>query len=269
MNLPPASSNRAGTAPSGGTIAPRHLESGAGASWWGEGWTIFRAAPLEWIGIAVIFAIVSIVLTFIPIVGGIAQTVLAPVFAGGVMLGCDGLARGQPLTVGHLFEGFRGPHLGSLLVLGIIWLGILAVTAIVLVAGTFIALGASGIAALMHAASGATFDVTSIDYGALRTAGMTVAVLSAIAVSVAVIAASAYWFAPALVVLNGQAPISALRASFAASWVNFGAFLLYSVIGVGLAIVASIPVLLGWLVLGPMTAGTVYAGWRGIFGPAS
>ena len=76
----------------------------------------------------------------------------------------------------------------------------------------------------------------------------------------------AYWFAPALVVLNGEQPIAALQKSFAASWRNFGAFLLYGLIYIVLAIVASIPMGLGWLVLGPMMVGSCYAGWRTIFG---
>lgn len=269
MSLPPSPPAVTATPLPAGRIDARLVDAGTGAAWWGEAWSIFRAAPAEWIGIVVVFAIVSIVLAFVPVVGGIAQTVLTPVFAGGVMLGCDALARGQRLTIGHLFEGFRGPHFGPLLALGLIWLGILAATAIVVVAGTLAALGTGGVAALMHAASEATFDVTSIDYAALAAAGATFAVLSAIAVVIAIVAASAYWFAPALVVLNGEGPLAALKASFAASWQNFGAFFLYSVIGLGLAIVASIPFLLGWLVLGPMTAGSAYAGWRTIFGKAA
>ncbi|HEX7328260.1 MAG TPA: BPSS1780 family membrane protein [Casimicrobiaceae bacterium] len=266
VNASPPSATGAGAPDPGGGVVPSRVEAGAGASWWGEAWTIFRAAPIEWIGIAIVFGIVSVVLAYIPVVGGIAQTVLAPVFAGGVMLGCDQLARGEPLGIGCLFEGFRGRHFAPLLVLGLIWLAILAVTAIIIVAGTLLALGSGGVAALMRAADSMSFDLASVDYAALLTAGMTFVVLSTIALVIAIIAASAYWFAPALVVLNGETPIAALRASFSASWVNIGAFLLYSVIGIGLAIVASIPLLLGWLVLGPMTAASAYAGWRTIFG---
>lgn len=266
VNPSPTPATDAGASDPGGSAAPRSLEAGAGASWWGEAWSIFRAAPFEWIGIVVVYVIVSVVLAFVPVVGGIAGTVLAPVFAGGVMLGCDALARGQPLSVGCLFEGFRGPHFAPLLLLGIIWLGILALIAVVVVGGTLLALGPGGVATLTRAAETMSLDLASVDYSALVAAGMTFAVLSAIALVLVVVAASAYWFAPALVVLNGEAPIAALRASFVASWVNVGAFLLYGLIGVGLAIVASIPVMLGWLVLGPMTAASAYASWRTIFG---
>jgi uncharacterized membrane protein len=75
----------------------------------------------------------------------------------------------------------------------------------------------------------------------------------------------AYWFAPPLVVLNGEEPIAAMRKSFHASWQNLGATAVYGLIFIGLAIVASIPLGLGWLVLGPVTAGSWYASWRETF----
>jgi uncharacterized membrane protein len=96
--------------------------------------------------------------------------------------------------------------------------------------------------------------------------GASLAVVGLIALIVLLLAAMAYWFAPALVVLNGETPLNALQKSFAASWHNVGASLLYGLVMIGLAIVASIPFLLGWIVLGPMLVGSCYAGWRTIFG---
>ena len=101
---------------------------------------------------------------------------------------------------------------------------------------------------------------------ALASAGLAVFIVGLLALVVVVLVAMAYWFAPALVVLNGERPTVALQKSFAASLANIGAFLLYGLIYIGLAIVASIPMGLGWLVLGPMVVGSCYAGWRTIFG---
>ena len=256
-----------GTGPSGtpGAPPPRKLEAGQGAAWWGESWRIFLAAPAIWMGIVVVFAVASTLLVFIPAIGGILQSVLTPVFAGGIMLGCHALARGERLTIGHLFEGFQGGHFGPLLVLGLIWLAILVGLAVVAVAGAFVALGAGGVSTLLALGSDPQADYLTLA-PLLLSAGLTFIVITMIALTVVMLAAMAYWFAPALVVLNGEPPVSALRKSFDASLQNFGAFLLYSVIYLGLAIVASIPVGLGWLVLGPMVAGSCYAGWRTIFG---
>ena len=139
----------------------------------------------------------------------------------------------------------------------------------VFAAGTiFVALGASGlgeIARVLHAA-----DVASVDYVALAqaiaAAGPAILLVCLIAITVALLVAMAYWFAPALVALNGEPPLDALSKSFAGSWRNVGAFLLYGLIYIGVALAATIPAGLGWLVLGPMLAGSCYAGWRTIYG---
>ena len=241
---------------------PRRLAVGEGAAWWGESWRIFCAAPWVWLGIFVVFVVLTIVLVMVPIVGSIAHTVLTPVFAGGVMLGCHALARGRPLSIGHLFQGFQGGRFAPLLTLGLLWLAVLFVIAIVMVGTVFLTLGASGLAALMNYGT----STTPIDYVALMSAGTTILIVGIVAVVIALLVAMAYWFAPALVVLNSEHPIAALQKSFAASWQNFAAFLLYGVIYIGLAILASIPFGLGWLVLGPMLVGSCYSGWRTIFG---
>ena len=260
MQMPEATPAQPGAATPAPAPPPRQLPAGDGAAWWGESWRIFCAAPAAWLGILVVFVVVSIALVLVPIVGSLVHTVLTPVFAGGAMLGCHALARGEPLRIGHLFEGFQRGRFAPLCILGLIWLAILVVIAIVMVATIFLTLGASGLAALMD------FSGTSIDYAALASAGMAVFIVGLVALAITVLVAMAYWFAPALVVLNGEPPVAALQKSVAASSRNIGAFLLYGLIYIGLAIVASIPVGLGWLVLGPMVAGSCYAGWRTIFG---
>lgn len=256
---PPAAP--ASIAAEGPASPPRELTAGAGAAWWAESWRIFCAAPWVWIGILVVFCVLSIALVLVPIVGSLAHTVLTPVFAGGVMLGCHALAKGRPLTIGHLFEGFQGGRFAPLAVLGLLWLAILFGVAIVMVGTVFLTLGAKGLAALIDYG-----NASHIDFTAIASAGLALAIVGVVSLTVMLLAAMAYWFAPALVVLNGAPPLVALQQSFAASAHNIGAFLLYGLIFIGLAIVASVPFGLGWLVLAPMVVGSCYAGWRTIFG---
>jgi uncharacterized membrane protein len=239
---------------------PRRLPAGQGAAWWSESWRIFKAAPGPWIGILIAFLVISVLLMAIPVVGGFLHSVVTPVFVGGVMLGCHALARGEPLRVGHLFAGFEGGRFMPLCVLGLLWLAVLVGIMIVIVLVVYLTLGAAGLAALQDFAG-----TGPLDYAALASGGFVLLILVLVALAVALLVAMAYWFAPALVVLNGEQPVAALKKSFAASWANFGAFLLYGLIYIGLAIVASIPFGLGWIVLGPMVAGSCYAGWRTIF----
>ncbi|HVO88385.1 MAG TPA: BPSS1780 family membrane protein, partial [Casimicrobiaceae bacterium] len=192
--------------------------------------------------------------------GSIAQTLLLPVFSAGVMLGCQALARGEPLRLGHLFEGFQGGRFGSLVVLGLLMMAAGIVFAIIM----FIVIAATvGPAAFSAMMSNGDPTRLGVSFGAL---GIGIFLIIAIGLIGGVLIGMAYWFAPALVVLNGESPFNAIKKSFSATWLNFGAFLIYGLIYIGLAILATIPFGLGWLVLGPMIGGSCYAGWREIFG---
>jgi uncharacterized membrane protein len=239
---------------------PRQLAAGYGASWWGEGWRVFAASPLVWLGIVVILLVLMFLLVLIPLIGGIAQTLLMPVFAGGVMLGCNALARGEPLRIAHLFDGFGAGRFGPLVIIGLVVLAAAIVLGLVVAGVAFASIGIAGLAALS-----ALTDPTQLDIGTLTSFGLSLLLVLLLALVGASLIAMAYWFAPALVVLNGEEPLAAMRKSFRACWRNIGAFLLYGIIYLGLAIVATIPFGLGWLVLAPMIAGSCYAGWRTVF----
>jgi len=75
----------------------------------------------------------------------------------------------------------------------------------------------------------------------------------------------AIWFAAPLVVFHNQGPGEAMKNSFTACLRNVLPFLVYSVIALLLAFIASIPLGLGWLVLGPVMAASLYTGYRDIF----
>ncbi len=75
----------------------------------------------------------------------------------------------------------------------------------------------------------------------------------------------AYWFAPALVVFRNEEPMTAMKTSFNACLVNMMPMFVYSLLGLVFAIAATIPLLLGWLVLAPVFAASVYASYKDIF----
>ena len=63
----------------------------------------------------------------------------------------------------------------------------------------------------------------------------------------------------------GVGQLALLTLVVVASLRSLPAMAVYGLIFIGLAIVASIPFGLGWLVLGPVMAGSWYASWRETF----
>jgi uncharacterized membrane protein len=80
------------------------------------------------------------------------------------------------------------------------------------------------------------------------------------------VVAMALWFAPGLIVFRNMAPVDALKASVSASLGNVVPFLIYGVIYLIAAFVASIPLGLGWVVLVPVLMLTAYSSYKDVFG---
>lgn len=239
---------------------PRHLSASRGASWWSEGWKIFTAAPVPWLLITLAFLAINVVLGYIPVVGSLAHSLLMPVFVGGLLIGCHGLARGRPLQFMDLFGAFQSDRLVPLLILGAVMLGASIVVGLLFVGVMF----AAGGSAMM----GAALSQGSADAMAAMVAGMgaMAAVVALLGIAVALAFFLAWWFAPALVALNRAEPIEALKASFRASVANLGAVLVFLLILIALAALSLITFGLAWIVLAPVLAGATYAGWREVFG---
>lgn len=230
----------------------RSVEAGQGWTWIADGFGLFKKAPGIWIALVVVLFVILLVLAVIPVLGALASFLLMPVFAGGLMLGCRALQGGGELELNHLFAGFKA-HTANLVVLGAIaivgWIIVLLpVVAIV------------GVGALAGAMRGDAAGLVAMG-GSLMLAW-----LVAMALSIPIY--MALWFAPALVVLRGLAPVEALKVSFLSCLKNMVPFLIYGLVMLVLGIVAAIPLGLGWLVLGPVVIASIYTAYRDIYGDA-
>jgi uncharacterized membrane protein len=231
--------------PTGRAVSP-----GRGWSWIVEGWELFKRQPAIWIAIVVIGVVIFIVLAVIPVIGSLAGMVLAPVFAGGIVIGCRTLEQGGELEIAHLFAGFR-ERFGTLVSVGLIYLGVTVVIA--LVVGLITGAG-------MWTLLGGGADPVS-----LGAAGLTVLLAFLVMLALMLPVFMAIWFAPPLVLFHEQGAGEAMKNSFIACLKNIVPFLVYSVILFVAAILASIPFGLGWLVLGPVVAGSLYTSYRDVF----
>lgn len=226
----------------------QRVPSGNGITWLSQGWDMFRQAPGTWIGLSLAFMGIAFVLGMIPLIN-LLLNLLIPVFVGGIMIGCKALEEGEELRVGHLFAGFSG-HAGNLILVGLIYLvGIIAMVIVMVLIGGGIGFGAAMLGGGKAAGAAAGAGVLA----------MLVAMLFFVPLAMAV------WYAPPLVVFHNVPPLEAVKASFFACLKNFVPFLVYGLVFIVLAILASLPIFLGWLVLIPVTQASVYAGYKDMF----
>ena len=229
----------------------RGVPTGNGWTWLADAWALFRPAAGVWIGMALVLLVIMIVGHLIPIIGWLALQILWPVFAAGLMIASDSVQQRGTAQFGELFAGFKHPRFGSLILLGVIWL----VLCILIVAVVAVTTGVQ-VGALMAP------DVT-IEQVAGVAARLLLAALLILALLVPLV--MAVWFAPALIVFHDLGVGASMKASFAGSVKNMLPFLLYGVIVLVASFVASVPFFLGWLVLAPVLAASVYTAYRDIY----
>ena len=234
---------------------PRSVAPERGIGWWTDAWALFMGNALMWLALGLIFAVGAMVIGMVPVLGSVALCLLTPVLAGGWMLAAHKVHGGGALEVADLFAGFRQDRIGPLLVLGALLLA--AMVAIALVAG---ALGAGAVYGL--AMGGMRHGMGSMAAG--MGAGFAAV---ALALVLGALVTTAWWFAPALVVLRKAPPVQALQLSVEATLKNVMPFVLFGLIGIVATIVASIPFGLGWLVLLPVSMLAAFVSYRDVFEP--
>lgn len=235
------------------------VPAGRGVDWWSTAWRLFKAAPVAWILITIVYVAIMMVLSAIPLLGQLAVSLLHPVFLGGILLGCREQDRGGALTVQHLFVGFS-EKLGPLVIVALLYLLGWFVVGCVTLAVAFAALGGSVLAAL--AAGDALVTGTTL----FATMGLSAVLVFLVALLFAVPLLMAFWFAPACIVFRGDEPFAAMKTSFRACLRNIPPFLIYGLLGILFMIVACIPLFLGLIVLIPVGLATVYTSYKDIFG---
>jgi uncharacterized membrane protein len=225
------------------------VAAGRGWDWIAAGWELFKRQAGMWIALVLVALVIFAVLAFIPVIGSIASIVLTPVFSAGVVIGCRAIEEGRPLEIGHLFAGFK-VKLGPWATVGAIYLG--AAIVIALVVGLLTGASIFGIAAGGGSA-------------AVPVALMTLLLAALVMLALMLPVVMAVWFAAPLVVFHDKGAVEAMQESFTGCLRNVVPFLVYGVVMLALSLVATIPLGLGWLVLGPVLAASLYTSYKDIY----
>lgn len=232
--------------PSPARLQVRRVSASRGTAWIAQAWRLFTMAPLVWVVNFLIFAIIMVVLSLVPVMN-VVTNLLGPVFAGGLMLGARELDRGGELQVSHLFAGFSRRS-GTLVGLG-------AVNMVMILIVLLLSMG------LMM---GGMADLDAQPDPAQMAGAQIAGLLVLLALLVPVI--MLVWFAPALIVLNDDIGVfEAMKLSFSACLKNTVPFLLYGLVLAVLTFLAALPLGLGLLVLFPMVYASIYVSYKDIF----
>ncbi len=241
---------------------PYAVSAGQGWGWISRGYWHFKTNPWTWILVTVSYALVIMALSLMPLLGGILASLIAPILTGGLMVGAHDQARDKSLVFQHLFAGFSN-NVGQLVAAGALYLGgmmLAAIPAVLMVGGPLVlgmgSMDPTGFAEDPQFMAGAMAEAF---------AGQTVVLAILVAALLMLPVAMAYWFAPALIAIDGLGAWSAMKLSFRGCLRNILPLLVYGVLGLVLIIVGSLPLLLGLLVVMPTLIASMYVSYRNIF----
>jgi uncharacterized membrane protein len=231
----------------------RTVAAGRGWNWIVEGFRIFRKQPLTWIALVIVMVVIWMACTFVlPLIGPLAISLVSPVFFAGLMLACRTTDEDGEPEFSQLFAAFK-THANPLITIG----GIYLIGNIVAVAVVFAVAGGTALPILM--------GKTAVDPEAVLAAARGLLLGMAVGMAVFVPILMAVWFAPLLVVFHNRPPVEAMKMSYTACWRNTMPLLVYGVATLVLGILASIPLMLGLIVLLPVLVCSIYASYKDIF----
>lgn len=235
---------------------PSTVPAGHGWGWLSRGFWHFKQNPLAWILALVVWFVIVIVVSLIPLIGSLAITLLSPVILAGILIGVAAQDEGRDFEVGHLFAGFSN-NPGQLVLTGLLYLVgfiLIGVLVAVMMGGAFAMLGGM-----------ATMEQADPEMMAAVVGSPTFILPMLVGLALSIPLIMAYWFAPALVALEGVSAVSAMKLSFIGCLKNVLPFLLYGIIGLVLFIIGSIPFGLGLLIILPVMMASIYVSFKDIY----
>jgi len=256
------------------------VPSNRGAFWIRDAYLRFKSSMGMWFAIS---AFLMVILS-IPYIGQLAAIAM-PILVGGLMLGCSQSNSQAAIKFDHLFEGLKADS-RELLTLSAVYAGL----SILITLATYYFMLTMGVdlkelmSSLMPTHQTAMTEQQAIEWlNGLINDGVFINILLAILVWLALMIPlfMAFWFAPALVVLQKIRSISALKISYSACKDNFIPFLIYGLVALAyifaffmasIILIAMIPpigliaFIAGYLAIFAITLISIYSSYRDIFG---
>lgn len=230
---------------------PRKVSIGAGIDWIKQAWTLMRKNLGTWVLMIIAYLAFQIVFGFLPYIGDLASTLLAPVFTAGLLLAAKTVDFGGSIQFSSLFEGFK-ERFKPLLALGALTLAAFFLLAIVF-----------GGAIVISTAMNGELDNPEQVMQNLFSPINIIIMLIAVVASIIVIMMFAY--STHLVALNQVPVFESLKKSFDAAFKNILPLFIYLVIILAITMLGLIPLGLGLLITMPLAFIASYISYKDIF----
>lgn len=235
---------------------PRAGRAGWGVSWITNALSIFKDNFLLWLGIGVVYLIIAMVMSAMPIINFVFS-LISFVFVGGIIKGANAQVTGKELRFDHLFSTFS-THLWPLIVLFVLYMAALIIA--------FIPIGI--ILIVVSHVIGGIGNVDSMMTAEQIGAGSIIAILLVLLFSMIAFffLFVMVWFAPALIVLHNIAPTDAMKMSVKGCLKNILPLFVFSLLLPLLALLSILFTLgLAILVVVPIGMITYYTSYRDVW----
>lgn len=210
----------------------KHLSAKTGWLWINQGWTLFWKQPTEMLALFLVYMLIMLSLSIIPIIGQALSLILVPIFTMSFMQACLYIEKGQRVYPNLLLINFLWSKLSKLLILGILYLLIAFITiAISMLIDDGIFWKAITNSEINH--------ITIKDSNNIR-----VAII--ITIIMYIPTTMAFWFAAPLIVWQKMSLGKALFYSFFAVYSAGKAFIVYMLTWIGIGIL--IPVIINIMI---------------------
>lgn len=228
----------------------RSVDISEGLNWYAGGWKLFMHSPAMWLLMFILLAVIGIVLMLVPFIGQPALVLIGPALGAGFYFAAQQADGGGEVEPAMLFEGLRNPaRRNPLLVLGAL---LLAISIAATLLGISV-IGASILTSMLQS------DTVQMALGP----GQLLGLLAVLAIQL--LAIMAMFYAIPLVMLAETPPLTAVQLSFSGCLKNLLPLLVFGVIYLVLAIIAAIPLALGFLLLIPVSLLASYCSYRSVF----
>ncbi|MBO0614481.1 MAG: hypothetical protein RL122_1452 [Pseudomonadota bacterium] len=227
-------------------LTVKTVEPAQAIQWIKQGWFMFRANPVIWALLGVLFGSTVLLLSMLPFIGGLLLNVAIPVLIGGMLLAVKQAHTSKAVEVADALKVLKDvPIRNQLMLVGAIMLG-------ASFAATLLGKLLVGDLIMMD-------DITGLPSLNLNVSMLVFLLMISLGTGML------FTYAPALVVFKGMTAMDAVKASFHGAWTNALPFVVFALIYAGLTLLAAIPLMLGFVVLIPVMVGAVYMSYKDIF----